>query len=148
MNILVAEDNRINRKLLMNMLSKLGYRTVQEAFDGAEAVRLMRLDRSKKEEERIDVILMDLWMPNMDGYEATERILAMQQQQQQQDDEGEESCSLRTQRKRVKILAVTADVTGGALERAKDVGMVGHMTKPYKLIDLQRVILAHCASAD
>ena len=148
LNILVAEDNRINRKLLMNMLSKFGYRTVQEAFDGAEAVRLMRLDWSKKEEDRIDVILMDLWMPNMDGYEATERILAMQQQQQQDDEEGEESQSPRPRRKRVKILAVTADVTGGALERAKDVGMVGHMTKPYKLIDLQRVLLAHCAEAD
>ena len=145
LNILVAEDNRINRKLLMNMLSKLSYRNVQEAFDGAEAVRLMRLDRSKKEEDRIDVILMDLWMPNMDGYEAAERILAMQQQD---DDEGEESQSQHTQRKRVKILAVTADVTGGALERAKDVGMVGHMTKPYQLIDLQRAILAHCAPAD
>ena len=148
LNILVAEDNQINRKLMINMLSKLGYRTVQEAFDGAEAVRLMRLDRTKKEEDRIDVILMDLWMPKMDGYEATERILAMQQQQQQQDDEADESRPPRPPRKRVKILAVTADVTGGALERAKDVGMIGHMTKPYKLIDLQRVILAYCASVD
>ena len=151
LNILVAEDNRINRKLLINMLSKLGYRTVQEAFDGAEAVRLMRLDRSQKEEDRVDVILMDLWMPNMDGYEATERILAMQQQDEENDDDNNdrEDCpSQRTPRKRVKILAVTADVTGGALERAKDVGMIGHMTKPYKLIDLQRVILAHCAPGE
>ena len=142
LNILVAEDNRINRKLLISMLLKLGYTTVHEAYDGAEAVRLMRLDQGRKEEDRIDVILMDLWMPNMDGYEATERILAMQH------DDDSEIRSRGRDRKRVKILAVTADVTGGALERAVHVGMVGHMTKPYKLIDLQKTILEHCAPGD
>lgn len=75
----------------------------------------------------MDVVLMDLWMPLMDGYEATEKIL-------------------RGSGKRPTVLAVTADVTDGALERAAEVGMKGYMTKPYKLADLQRLIEEYCAS--
>jgi CheY-like chemotaxis protein len=75
LNFLVAEDNKINRKLLVSMLSKFGYRKISEAHDGAEAVRQMALPRAHH--DQIDVVLMDLWMPLMDGYEATERILKM-----------------------------------------------------------------------
>ena len=125
LSFLVAEDNRINRKLLVHMLSKLGYTTVHEAFDGAEAVRMMNVDRKAEGEKEIDVILMDLWMPNMDGYEATKRILAMK-------------------KNRVKILAVSADATAEALARANAVGMTGFMTKPYKIKDLEKLILDYC----
>lgn len=100
LNFLVAEDNKINRKLLVSMLSKLGYHNVAEAHDGTEAVRQMSIVRSPS--DQIDVVLMDLWMPLMDGYEATERILGMQD-------------------KPPTVLAVTADVTDGALERAVQV---------------------------
>ena len=124
LTFLVAEDNKINRKLLVSMLSKFGYKTIVEAHDGAEAVRQMSIPRSPKEE--IDVILMDLWMPLMDGYEATERILSM---------DG----------RKPTVLAVTADVTDGALERAAAVGMTGFMSKPYKMIDLQRLITEYGA---
>ena len=129
LNFLIAEDNRINRKLLVNMLSKLGYTGVHEAYDGTEAVRLMELDHGRGNGKHIDVILMDLWMPDMDGYEAAERILAMEK--------GREDGS------KVKILAVTADITDVALDRAREVGMVGYMTKPYKLLDLERLIIEH-----
>lgn len=128
---LVAEDNKINRKLLVNMLQKFGYTSIHEAHDGADAVRQMMLDHGQE----IDVILMDLWMPFMDGYEAAERILAM------------ENWSRKPGRKPT-ILAVTADVTDGALERAAQVGMKGFMTKPYKLMDLERLIVEHCAAGD
>ena len=131
LTFLVAEDNKINRKLLVNMLSKFGYRTVFEAHDGAEAVRQMSIPRSRK--EKIDVVLMDLWMPLMDGYEATERILSM---------EAESTTTAGP-----VVLAVTADVTDGALERAAQVGMRGFMTKPYKMMDLQRLITEYCASS-
>ncbi|KAK5123946.1 hypothetical protein LTR85_002143 [Meristemomyces frigidus] len=124
LNFLVAEDNKINRKLLVSMLSKLGYNNVQEAHDGTEAVRQMSVARPPH--DQIDVVLMDLWMPLMDGYEATERILSMQD-------------------KPPTVLAVTADVTEGALERAAQAGMTGFMSKPYKMMDLQRLITEHCA---
>jgi len=127
LNFLVAEDNKINRKLLVSMLNKFGYKTVIEAYDGAEAVRLMSKNPS------VDVVLMDLWMPFMDGYEATEKILAMSH--------GKNGVCGGTP----TVLAVTADVTDGALERAAKVGMKGFMTKPFKLMDLQRLILEYCA---
>ncbi|KAI9839615.1 MAG: hypothetical protein M1819_002241 [Sarea resinae] len=127
MTFLVAEDNKINRRILVHMLKKLGYTDIHEAYDGAEAVRQMEIDRH--EGGRIDVVLMDLWMPSMDGYEATERILHMEKHAQNPP----------------TVLAVSADVTGEALERAARVGMNGFMTKPYKLMDLERLILEYCS---
>ncbi|TKX25235.1 response regulator receiver domain-containing protein 4 [Elsinoe australis] len=129
LSFLVAEDNKINRKLLVSMLTKFGYQTIHEAYDGAEAVRQM------EKHGPIDVVLMDLWMPFMDGYEATQKILDMDWRR-----DGEiESSAAPT------VLAVTADVTDGALEKAAKVGMKGFMTKPFKLMDLQRLILEYCS---
>lgn len=137
LTFLVAEDNKINRKLLVSMLSKFGYKTVHEAYDGAEAVRQMEKHRS------VDVVLMDLWMPYMDGYEATERILAMAATAGGAVVNGAGSGGSR-KTGTPTVLAVTADVTDGALERAAKVGMKGFMTKPFKLLDLQRLILEYC----
>ena len=131
LKFLVAEDNKINRKLLVSMLNKFGYRTIHEAHDGVEAVR--RMNSLRKSDEKIDVVLMDLWMPLMDGYEATERIL---KHESSQDGNGVTKPT---------VLAVTADVTDGAQERAAKVGMKGFMTKPYKMQDLQRLITEYCA---
>lgn len=153
LTFLVAEDNKINRNLLVSMLGKLGYTGVYEAFDGAEAVHQMSIDRTARGEKPIDVILMDLWMPNMDGYEATQRIFAMEREQgkrRQKGLEGEDNDD-RARRKQaggVTVLAVSADVTDSALERASEVGMEGFMTKPYKLLDLERLILEYCARDD
>lgn len=141
LNFLVAEDNKINRKLLVNMLGKFGYKNIHEAFDGREAVRIvdslltetkngMRLNSGEKTSP-IDVILMDLWMPVMDGYEATEKILAMYRDGQL----GPPPI----------VLAVSADVTDQAVDRATRTGMQGYMTKPYKLMDVQRLIMEFCS---
>jgi len=129
LRILVAEDNKINRKLLTNMLRKLGYTEIFEACDGLEAVQIMEVDR----EFPIDVILMDLWMPRMDGYEAAERILAMKRY-----------AKSPTGKKKITVLAVSADATTEALEKTSAVGMEGFMTKPYKLIDLERLLVEYC----
>jgi CheY-like chemotaxis protein len=145
LSFLVAEDNRINRKLLVNMLGKLGYKDVLEAFDGRDAVRIMteRLTSLQSTNDKkgkgknlaaaksIDVILMDLWMPEMDGYEATERILEMFEE-------------VAIDHEGPTVLAVTADATDEAIGRAHKVGMEGFMTKPYKLTDLQRLIVEFC----
>lgn len=157
LTFLVAEDNKINRKLLVNMLGRLGYNNVHEAYDGAEAVKQMDLDRPTRGEKPIDVILMDLWMPNMDGYEASQRIFANEKDKRENSmprERGKRSAGIeaddddddRAKRKGgVTILAVSADVTDTALERAREVGMEGFMTKPYKLLDLERLILEYCS---
>jgi CheY-like chemotaxis protein len=145
LNFLVAEDNKINRKLLVSMLGKFGYKNILEAHDGTEAVRQMArslLNSDGASHGAVDVILMDLWMPLMDGYEATERILSMEFL-------GEAGNGQQLPSSRISpptVLAVTADVTDGALERAARVGMKGFMSKPYKLIDLQRLITEYCSS--
>ena len=126
------------------MLSRFGYTDIYEAYDGAEAVRQMSIDRASRGEKDVDVILMDLWMPNMDGYEATERIMAMEKvTRARRSFNDEDGCQVSNQHG-VTVLAVSADVTTAALERAKDVGMEGFMTKPYKLLDLERLIVEYC----
>jgi signal transduction histidine kinase/CheY-like chemotaxis protein len=139
---LVVEDNKINRKLLVNMLHKLGYKNVHEAYDGSHAVRQMEALRGE-----IDVVLMDLWMPYMDGYEASERILNMPWNLlPSKPPEVDAEVRGGTKNKVPTILAVTADVTDGALERAATVGMKGFLTKPFKVVDLERLILEYCAT--
>lgn len=127
------------------MLSKLGYSDIHEAHDGAEAVRQMSIDRRARNENAIDVVLMDLWMPTMDGYEATQRILAMDRERRGQTASREHDDEKARRKPGVTILAVSADVTDAALERASEVGMEGFMTKPYKLMDLERLIVEYCA---
>ena len=172
LTFLVAEDNKINRKLLVNMLGKLGYAGVHEAYDGVEAVHQMSIDREARGEKPVDVILMDLWMPNMDGYEATQRIFAHEkakadkeklprdherakgggatsanrsrEEAEDEEEEDDDDGSSDLARRKVTVLAVSADVTDRALERASEVGMEGFMPKPYKLLDLERLILEHC----
>jgi CheY-like chemotaxis protein len=154
LTFLVAEDNKINRKLLVSMLSKLGYRDVYEAFDGREAVRFMKEITLTEPDRRsgdhhtdvhplfkpVDIILMDLWMPEMDGYEATEKIFDMFKSQAL----GETPICLAPP----TVLAVSADATEKAVSRARTVGMEGFMTKPYKLLDLQRLIEEVCGRVE
>lgn len=108
----------------------------------------------------------------MDGYEATEKILAMPKYQnpvststsatkqnprhddgeagEGRGDEGDQTHQThkRSTKSQVTVLAVSADVTDEALERAASVGMEGFMTKPYKLLDLERLIVEYWARKD
>jgi CheY-like chemotaxis protein len=87
---------------------------------------------------------MDLWMPEMDGYQATEKILNMFQNHTLDDRDGVENGHLAAP----VVLAVSADVTDEAIDRATKTGMEGFMTKPYKLMDLQKLIVEFCIKSD
>lgn len=126
LNFLVVEDNKINRKLLTSMLKKLGYTSVLEAYDGNDAVEQMSKEQSAG--RSVDLVLMDLWMPLLDGFQATEAILQM------------------NLAKPPTILAVSADITDGALDRAAKVGMKGFLTKPFQIRDLEKLIVQFCVS--
>ncbi|KAJ9655191.1 hypothetical protein H2198_005887 [Neophaeococcomyces mojaviensis] len=167
LTFLVAEDNKINRKLLVNMLGKFGYKNVYEAYDGKEAVRVMdKLVRDRKAQLRgrrrnsiaavssqavVDVILMDLWMPEMDGYQATEKIFEMFNPEHTEGADASDipgSSASAAYGMPPTVLAVSADVTDAAIEKATSVGMAGYMSKPYKMMDLQKLILEFCVSRD
>lgn len=128
LNFLVAEDNEINRKLACAALSKLGYSAgnITLAFDGADAVRTYEASLSKPT-NRYDIILMDIWMPNMDGYQATKEILKL----------AEAHGEIAT------IVAVTADITDDCSMRAKEAGMQSFLAKPYRVIDMEKLIIGN-----
>lgn len=130
LSFLVVEDNRVLRKILVRMLQDLGYTHIIEAYDGADAVRQMERHRQRMRSGEttynIDVVLMDLWMPTMNGYQATEKILGLYH--------GYEY-------KPPVVMAVTADTTDEATERVARAGMKGPLTKPYKTRDLERNLL-------
>ncbi|KAI9734093.1 MAG: hypothetical protein M1818_007031 [Claussenomyces sp. TS43310] len=129
LTFLIAEDNSINRNILVGYLKKLGYReeNIILAFDGVEAVKKYQGSLQRPPGKRIDSVLMDLWMPNMDGYEATTKILQLAR------DQGETPA----------VMAVTADITNESLERAKQTGMTGFVSKPFKVLDIEHMILEH-----
>lgn len=105
--ILLAEDNLVNQKLATMMLSKAGY-TVTVAPNGQEAVNLFT-----KTPDDFDTILMDIQMPEMDGYEATRTI---------------RSAGF----KEIPIIAMTANAMKGDRELCLEAGMNDYITKPIK----------------
>ncbi len=105
-DILLAEDNLINQKLAVRLLEKRGHR-VTVAADGAEAV-------AQYDQRTFDVILMDIQMPGMDGFEAAATIRDRE----------------RSTGKRTPIVAMTAHAEAGYAEKCRAAGMEGYVTKP------------------
>ena len=117
--VLVVEDNELNRKIAAQVIEDEGILT-ECAIDGLEAVKKVR----EAPEHYFDLILMDVQMPVMNGYEATRAIRTMH----------------RDGAKAVPILAMTADAFSEDIQAAKDAGMNGHMAKPLDKAILWREI--------
>jgi CheY-like chemotaxis protein len=139
LRILVVEDNRINRALLCSMLKKLGYRDIEEARDGMEAVEMFKAalqsSPSGGRKRVFDLILMDLWMPRMDGYEAAERIVQLHNERRTNcgDSDGLDSG--------ITVLAVSADATEEARAKAALKGIHGFVGKPFGIADLGKAVM-------
>jgi CheY-like chemotaxis protein len=113
--VLLAEDNPVNQKLAHRLLDKLGCR-VDQAANGSEAVRMA--DRFP-----YDLILMDVQMPEMDGYEATAEIRKLQ-----------------NGHRHVPIVAMTAHALNGDRERCLEAGMDDYLSKPVSFEALSAAI--------
>ena len=107
--ILVAEDNELNMEITQYMLEERGVNVIP-AYNGQEAVDIF----SKSEENTIDLILMDIMMPIMDGIQATQTIRSLS----------------RTDAKNVPIIAVSANAYVEDVQRVKAAGMNEHIAKP------------------
>jgi CheY-like chemotaxis protein len=112
-SVLVVDDNGINRFILVHLLTNLGLKAT-EAENGAEAV-------SKVEAKNFDLILMDVVMPVMDGFEATRRIRAL----------GFEH---------LPIIAITSAATDDDTARLLESGMDGLLAKPIATDDLTKML--------
>ena len=119
LHILLAEDNDLNMEIAEFMLQNEGVE-VTKAWDGQEAVELFR----KSEPGEFDVILMDIMMPVMNGYEAAKMIRSMD----------------REDAKKIPIIAMTANAFTEDRIRAKKAGMDEHVAKPVDVELLIKVI--------
>ncbi|HET7395971.1 MAG TPA: ATP-binding protein, partial [Gammaproteobacteria bacterium] len=120
--ILVADDNAINRKLLVTILSQNGYR-VAEAASGEEFLALAG-------RELWDAALVDIHMPDMDGMEATRKLLSMRPSTHQ------------------PIIAVSADALPGTHASALAAGMCDYLVKPYSEEQLLEILKRHLPDSD
>jgi two-component system sensor histidine kinase/response regulator len=114
LHILIAEDNVVNRKLVTTLMQKRGHR-VEAVENGREALSAL-----KRQGSNFDVILMDVQMPEMGGFETARAIRTH---------EGSAG-------PRVPIIALTAHAMSGDLERCFEAGMDGYLTKPIDVDDL------------
>ena len=115
--ILLVEDNPINQRLAARVLQNFGYEVVI-AHHGEEAVNLVAASHP------FGLVLMDVQMPRMDGYEATRKIRRLE----------------RGSGARLPIIAITAHALAGDRERCLDAGMDDYIAKPFKPDHLHDVI--------
>ena len=118
--VLVVEDTPVNQTIIRIGLERMGYR-VDTVGNGAEAIR-------KVEQGDYAVVLMDCHMPGMDGYAATTAIRDFE---------------VRTGRRHLPIIAVTASVTGDEQARCRAAGMDDYLSKPFSIQELDAMLRRH-----
>lgn len=118
MEILLVEDNLLNQKVVMFNLRKQNY-TVTAVTNGRDAI-------TKFKENKFDLILMDIMLPEMDGYEITIFI---------RDLEKESGVT-----KPIPIIALTANALDNDKEKCLQAGMTDYLSKPFTSIELNDII--------
>ncbi|MBB5397060.1 ATP-binding protein [Mucilaginibacter sp. AK015] len=118
LNVLIAEDNRVNAQLLVKLLTKWQINAVI-ANNGQEAI-------DKLSAQNFDVVLMDLHMPLMDGYQATQAIRLLTDSSKAQ----------------VPIIALTASVSHNIHDKIKEAGMHDYLSKPFQAAALYQKLEA------
>lgn len=116
--ILIAEDNLINQKVALLMLRKFD-QTIELAENGLIAVEKFRSDQ-------FDLVLMDLHMPELDGFQATRMIREIEE--------------LENRPSRVKIYAMTASAIHDERDNCIEAGMDGYLSKPFKNHEVMEIL--------
>ena len=122
-NVLLAEDNELNAEIATVQLEEFGM-NVERAVDGKNAVEIFR----NHPKGTFDVILMDVMMPEMNGYEATKAIRAMND---------------RPDGKNIPIIAMTANSFAEDVQASLDAGMNAHLSKPIVIDEVIKTILRY-----
>ncbi|MEY3271884.1 MAG: hypothetical protein RLZZ341_785 [Pseudomonadota bacterium] len=115
--VLLVEDNEVNRLIGSEMLRSFGL-DVKLANDGQQALQVL-------EQHRVDLVLMDIGMPVLDGHEATRRLREREQ---------------RLKLPRVPVVALTAYAFESDAAKALDAGMDAHLAKPYSREQLKELV--------
>ena len=121
--ILLVDDNDLNQQLGLTLLEQLGY-AVTLANDGAEAIKLTK-------QTYYPIIFMDCRMPIMDGFDATLEIRKL---------ETADLLPRGAHKKRIAIIALTANVSSEDKEACSRAGMDDYISKPYQALDFQKVL--------
>ncbi|MDO4501993.1 MAG: ATP-binding protein [Coriobacteriia bacterium] len=119
--VLLVEDNDLNAEIALALLDEMGM-TAHRLEDGSQCVEHL----TGAGQEPYDLILMDVQMPVMDGYQATRAIRALEDPALAQ----------------VPILAMTANAFDEDRRRAREAGMNGHLAKPIDVVQVQKAVLA------
>jgi CheY-like chemotaxis protein len=119
LQVLIAEDNQMNQLVVSKLMSKWGVQ-IDIAEDGQEAIQ-------KTKDKAYDIILMDLQMPNVDGYDATIAIR----------NDAKNLCQ------NTPIIALTASVTGDVKDKCLEVGMNDYVSKPIESLLLNQKIAGY-----
>ncbi|OQX97302.1 MAG: hypothetical protein B6I24_09270 [Bacteroidetes bacterium 4572_128] len=117
LNFLLAEDNIFNQMIIITKIKQIGHK-IDLAKNGKEAVEMFNL-------KTYDIILMDLMMPIMDGFEATSIIRN----------------SEKNKDKKTPIIAVTANALDNEKEKCLKIGMDNFMNKPFSIEELNKIFI-------
>ena len=120
LKVLLAEDNELNAEIAIVQLEELGMK-ITRAADGEEAVRFF----AENPQGTFDLILMDVMMPKMNGYEATKAIRSLQN---------------RSDADTIPIIAMTANAFAEDVQASLDSGMNGHLSKPIVMDEVIKAI--------
>ena len=121
--ILLVEDVELNREIAETILTEAGFH-VNSVEDGKQAVDYMESEKGNM----IDLILMDVMMPVMDGYEATQKIRQLEDKTKAD----------------IPIIAMTANAFEEDAKRCLAAGMTAHLAKPFQIEDVEKAIVECC----